>query len=279
MQRSVDVSRREFIHRVAVVASGGALAGLWAGRAAAGADPYAGLPMGVQSYCFRKFGFEDALAKTKALGLRFIELYPGHQRSHLPPEQLEQARAALRAAGITVNAYGVCGFGTNQGKNRKLFEFARVMDIPHISANPRPESLDGVEALCKEFDIKIAIHNHGPRSLWPTPERILEAVGRRDERVGVCIDTGHFIRAGADPVRAVYALGPRVHGVHLKDLNEQRRDVVVGKGTVDWVAFFRALRAVGFDGYLSLEYESSPANPLPAMQESLAGIRSALGRI
>ena len=268
-------SRRDFLRNASAAASAALLAD-WRLAFGGEAAPYGGFAMGVQSYCFRKFSLKDAVKNAQELGLPFIEIYPGHLRSSLPREKLDEAKAMLQSCGVTANAYGVCGFGTNHGGNRKLFEFAKYMGMGCISADPAPNGFDSLDRLVKEFDVKIGIHNHGPRSRWPTPEKILEAVGSRDVRIGACIDTGHFARADVDPIDAVRKLGPRVHGVHLKDVNAQRRDVVVGAGTLKVAEFFGALQQVGFNGFVSLEYESSPSNPMPAMRQCLAAVRDAI---
>jgi len=273
-----DITRRGFIKKIGA-AGVGAVYALRVRPLRAQEDEYGGFGMGVQSYCFRKFSLDDALAKTRELGLHFIEIYPGHLRKDLPAQELEKTKAGLKSLDIKVNAYGVCGFGPNEAANRKLFEFGKEMGIWALSANPQKNCFDCLEKLVKEFDIKIAIHNHGPKALYATDEDILTVVEGRDERIGACVDTGHFIRAGVDPVKAIRRLGKRVHGVHLKDVVQGRGDVILGKGGLDVVGALQALKDAGFSGFLSLEYEGDPDNPIPPMAECLNVVKEAVKKL
>lgn len=268
-------SRRRFLKACSALAC--SLAG---GRLALGqeTEPYGPFAMGVQSYCFRKFTLDEALSKTRDLGLKFIEVYPGHFKSDSPPDVVEGVRKGLASVGVRINAYGVCGFTKDHEKNKALFSFAKQMGIGNLSADPAPDSFDSLEKLVEEFQINIAIHNHGPKSRYSTLEDILKVLAGRSERIGVCVDTGHFVRSDVSPIEAVRKLAGRVHGVHLKDTKE-KADIVVGKGDLDLAGFLRALKDARFSGYLSLEYESDPDNPMPAMQECLAAVREAVKKL
>ncbi|MEW6360153.1 MAG: sugar phosphate isomerase/epimerase [Planctomycetota bacterium] len=242
------------------------------------ANPYAPFLMGAQSYCFRKFSFEDALKKTQELGLHYIEAFPGHFKSNSAPAEIEAMKAKLKSMDITLNAYGVCGFSKDHEKNKQLFEFAKAAGIPHLSANPQPDALDSLEKLVEEYQINIAIHNHGPKSLYSSDEDIRKVVEGRSNRIGLCIDTGHFMRSDVNPVDVVREFSPRIHGVHLKDAKD-KKDCIVGTGNLDLVGFLQALKEIGFKGYFSLEYESDPDDPVPAMRECLANTRATIAKL
>jgi len=233
--------------------------------------------LGLQSYSLRAFGFDDAVKKAQALGLHFLEAFPAHLPQNLKPEELTARLARLKTAGIKVNGYGVCGIGKNEAATRALFGFARKVGIEVISAAAAPDALGMLDKLVAEYDVKIGIHNHGPGDrTWGRLQQLLDGTKDHHPNIGVCLDTGHLVRAGDDPIEAVRRLGPRLHSFHFKDTNAQKHDVVVGTGTLDLIAFFTALREVDFDGPFSLEFESNPRNPIPGITESLAAIRQAV---
>ncbi len=238
-------------------------------NAAAGENQFPGFRVGVQSYCFRNFDLDGALKNTKELGLRRIEFFRKHASHDMTADQVKEVKAKLEAAGIRVVAYGVEGFGADEAANEKIFQFAKEMGIRVITADPAPESFVSLEKLVKKYDIRIAIHNHGPGSRYSTLEDVLKAVEGRDERIGACLDNGHFQRSGVNGADAVRKLGKRVHAVHVKDLNAQNQDQILGQGKGDIPAILKALKEVGFRGPLNLEYEIEADNPVPSMKKCL----------
>jgi sugar phosphate isomerase/epimerase len=155
--------------------------------------------------------------------------------------------------------------------------------MPLIVAAPSPDSLDVVEKLAKEFDIKVGIHNHGPEDKYfPSPYDVYKAVKARDKHMGLCVDVGHSWRAGTDPTKAVLELHDRVYDLHVKDLRDLKvRDsqVIVGKGAIDFPGLFRALIKIGYTGHVGLEYEIDENDPLPGMLQSFAYMRGVLAGI
>jgi len=267
--------------RRAIQAAGGVAAftaAPWRESQAAG--EYGPFKMGFQSYSLRHFSsLPDLVREARKLNLGYIELY----RGHVNPDATLDAKSAmgpLRAAGLRVSAFGVESFTADHDKNEKLFRFAKFLGAENLSADPTKDAFDSLEKLVKAYDVKIAIHNHGPEDeRWRKPEWILAAVKGRDPRIGACADLGHYIRAGVDPAAALEMLGPRVLGCHFKDFDKQGRDVVVGTGQLDVLRALRALKKIGFSGPLSLEYEGDSANPVPKMLECLSAIRSAVSRL
>jgi len=238
-------------------------------KAAAAENQFPGFKVGVQSYCFRNFDLDGALKNTKELGLKNIEFFRKHASHDMTPEQIKEVKAKLKAAGIKVVAYGVEGFGADEQANEKIFNFAKEMGIKIITADPAPESFASLERLVKKYDIKIAIHNHGPGSRYSSLDDVVKAVNGRDERIGACIDNGHFQRSGVDGAEAARKLGKRVHAVHVKDLDANNRDQILGQGKADIPGFLKALKEVGFRGPFNLEYEIEPDNPVPSMKKCL----------
>ena len=277
-QKMSGMTRRELL-RIGLAGAGVALT---APDARAARNPYGPFRMGVQSYSLRHFPMPEMLQKVRDLGLKEIEAYNGHFAVTDDPARLAEYRAALKKAGVKLYAFGVEGFGKDRAANRRLFTFAKAMGIKTLSADPAPESFDQLEELVREFNINIAIHNHGPGSRYDAQESVYRAVEGRDRRIGACVDTGHFMRSNADPVEVVRRLGNRVHGVHLKDVRtvEGRKEFTeVGKGDLDTVELLRSLKAAKFKGVLALEYEEHPQDPLPYMRECLDATRAAAGKL
>jgi len=231
--------------------------------------PYPGFSVGVQSYCFRNFNLDETLRNTQELALKNIEFYGKHASHEMSAQEIEAIKAKLKDTGIKVVAYGVVGFGADEAANERIFKFAKDMGIGVITADPAPESFDSLEKLVKKYDIKIAIHNHGPGSRYCTLEDVLNPIKGRDVRIGACIDNGHFQRAKVDSVQAVKALGNRVHLVHVKDPDKQGNDKILGEGAADIPGLLKALKEIGFKGPLNLEYEMEPENPTDSMKKCL----------
>lgn len=228
--------------------------------------------LGLQSYSLRAMPFDKAVATVKKLGLTYLEAFPGH----LPLERAAEAKKVLNEHGVRLIAYGVVGMRNDEGALRRLFDFAKTMGIEVLTADPTPDSFDLLDKLVDEYGIYVAIHNHGPGSRYPGVDSVLKAIQGHHERIGLCYDTGHAARAGDDIVEGVRKIGQRIYGVHLKDVNAEKRDVVIGTGTLDIKGFLKALKGVGFNGALMVEYELEPANPVPGIRQSLEFVKKAL---
>jgi sugar phosphate isomerase/epimerase len=149
-----------------------------------------------------------------------------------------------------------------------------------VAGDPPPETLPRIEKFVKEYDIHFAIHNHGPEDkIWHSPLDVLKAVRTMDPRVGCCIDVGHTMRAGVDPVQAVRAAGPRLFNMHMKDLatpTAKDSQVAVGEGLMPVPEIFEALVATKYKGFVDLEYEIHGDDPMPGVSTSFAYMRGVL---
>jgi sugar phosphate isomerase/epimerase len=273
--------RREFLATVAAASVLPHVAGR--GEAHALAPGPERLKLGVASYSLRKFPFEKALEMAKACDVKYINFKDVHLARTETPEAIKAARAKTEAAGFTIMGGGTITMRNDEAAVRKDFEYAKLAGMPLIVAAPSTDSLDVVEKLAKEFQIRVAIHNHGPEDkFFPSPYDVYKAVKGRDKHMGLCVDIGHTWRAGTDPTKAVLELRDRVYDLHVKDLsNLKERDsqVIVGKGAIDFAGLFRALIKVGYTGHVGLEYEIDVDNPLPGMQQSFAYMRGVLAGI
>lgn len=274
------LSRRQFGRRTFLTAAAAAGAtwfdvpSLLASTRGEALKKYGGFPMGLQSYSLRAFGVDGALEKTEALGLHWIEFFRAHYPTVPDPVKIAEMNAKLKKHDISISSHGVQAFTNDHNANRKMFQFAKMAGIKNISADPTPDSFDSLDKLVAEFDIRIAIHNHGPGARYDKPVDAWKAVAGHDRRIGFCADLGHYIRSGMDPVEVTYLLGDRLYGVHLKDFAEQKKKtegVIIGKGHLDVEGVFRAMKKIGFpaDGSLSLEYEENPNDPIGEIKECL----------
>jgi sugar phosphate isomerase/epimerase len=280
------ISRRSLLRRaVAGVAGAGLALELKPlqriGSSAEAATPdYGPFKMSFQSYSLRHFTeIDDFVREASKLKLSYVELY----RGHLPVDALQSIKRVsgkLFLAGYKVAAYGVESFSADHDKNEQLFKFGKMLGVENLSADPSKDAFESLEKLVKAYNIRIAIHNHGPEDKrWQKPEWILASVKNLDPRIGSCADLGHFIRAGINPVEALEMMGPRVLGCHFKDFDKQGKDVVVGTGQLDLVKSLKTLKKIGFKGPLSLEFEGDEKDPVPKMLECLSAIRDAVRQI
>lgn len=267
------LSRRQFVGASAGAAV--AAAGLLP-RFTLGADKgdKPGYILGIQSYTLRNYSIDDALKHTHEMGLGSVELFNAHFKLDSSPQDIEAMLKKVKGYGIKIMGHGVNPFTKDHEANKKIFQFAKAAGIRNISADPTEDSFDSLDKLVEEFDIRIAIHNHGPGARYDKVADVLNAVKGRHKHIGACADLGHYIRSAEDPVRAIHLLEGRLFGVHLKDFEEQKdktKGVILGKGHLDVVETFKALNKVKFpsDGCLSLEYEENPDNPLDDVRQCL----------
>ena len=193
------LTRRAFMESAAAVAASGALA-----PSTSVAAPPAGrtLTLGVASYSTRKFTLDQTLEMAKTLGVTSMTFKDVHIPRTDSPEATRALRAKIEAAGITIMGGGTITLQNDPAEIRKDFEYAKAAGFPLIFTSPDPAALDTIERMVKEYDIKVAIHNHGPEDKWwPRPQDAYAAVKSRDKRMGLCIDVGHTLRTGTDPVR------------------------------------------------------------------------------
>lgn len=297
-------TRRSFLQHSAL-AAGALLAGRSA-RAWPDAAPYGGFKMGLQSYSLRAFSAEEALQHTSTLGVRYWESYSKHIPVSTLPANISQYKSLLSDAGVTLLAYGVVSFDEKETAAREIFDFARAVGLVSISANPKKDAatFDLLDKLVEEYQVPIAIHNHGPGALYDKADDVLAMVKDRHPLIGGCVDTGHYLRSDEDPVEVIQKLGARVFGVHLKDVRtirdaaemqrlteslprnraeqlkrEGKIFTILGEGELDVVGCLRELRKLDYQRCLSLEYEENEQNPLSDIEVCLKAVREAVEKL
>ena len=270
---------------------------------AAEADAYGGFKMGLQSYTLRAFDARTALEHTRKLGLHYWEAFPNHVPLSTLPQNVREQRALLKEYDVSLIGYGVVNFSDDETKARETFDFAQAMGLLAISANPKKNAatFDLLDKLVDEYDIPVAIHNHGPGADYDKAQDVVDFVKDRHPKIGACVDTGHYLRSDEDPVEVIRTLGKRVFGVHLKDVRtirdaselaklekslpanrvrqlkaEGKIFTILGEGELDVAGCLQELRELGYDRCLSLEYEENEQNPLSDIEVSLQCVRDAV---
>ncbi len=245
---------------------------------------------GCQAYSFRLYTVFEAIDKTAQAGGKTIEFYPGQKYDdkakwdhNATPEMIAAIKAKLAEKGLTAVGYGVIKLGKDAAADRKVFEFCKTMGIGVVVSEPDVAGMDGIEALVKEFDIKMAIHNHPKRPLdraylfWD-PQYVLDLVKNRDPRLGACADVGHWVRSGLNPVDCIKILKGRIFDSHMKDLNEfgnpKAHDLPFGTGKSDIPAILAEYHAQGYPGPLHCEYEHNWETSVPEITQCLDFVRN-----
>jgi inosose dehydratase len=252
-------------------------------RGVAGSPRPRRLKVGLASYSLRKFSLEQAIEMCRAMDVRYITLKDVHLPMTATPDEIRAARAKLAAAGITLMGGGVIYMKNDEAAVRKAFEYAKAAGLPLIVGAPDPDAIPLVERFVREYGIPLAIHNHGPEDKsYPAPQDALKLIKDRDRRLGLCMDVGHTVRAGADPVRTVAEVGDRLMDLHVKDLRsatDKDSQVEVGKGIVDYPGLIRALHERNFAGHVALEYEINEDHPEAGIRESLSYLRGVVDAV
>jgi sugar phosphate isomerase/epimerase len=276
-------SRRRFLTMAgasaAVCAAGSPRAALAAPRAAAGAAPFT---LGMASYTLRLFPVDQAIEMTRRLGLTRICFKDFHLKLDATPAVIAETVEKVKAAGLDLYAGGVIYMKTEADVDR-AFAYAKAAGFRMIIGVPTYELLPYTDQKVQEFDMPVAIHNHGPDNpLFPTPQSAYERIAALDRRLGLCIDVGHTQRSGVDPAESIEKYADRLLDVHIKDVSAptaQGRTVEIGRGVIDIPKVLRTLTRIGFTGTLALEYEKDEKDPLPGSAESIGFLRGALAAI
>ena len=272
------ISRRGFFG-LGAGALGAALVSTVSARAV---DPHErAVRLGVASYSLRKLSRAEAIAALREIGSPWVNIKSFHLPYDSSPEELAQGRREFESAGLEIVGGGTITLDKEDDDDvRRYFEYARHCGFPLMVIAPKPGNLERIERFVKEYDIKVAIHNHGPEDRYfPGPREALKLIEGMDPRFGVCVDTGHTARTGVDVVEAIAEAGPRVLDMHLKDLRDlasKESQCIVGEGKMPIAGIFRQLADMGYKGTVNLEYEIDADDPLPGMLRSFAYMRGAL---
>lgn len=279
-----DFTRRDFLRTAAAATAGVALSQSATGMPVDTTRSPVPLKLGVASYSLRELPRAEAISVVQALGTPYINIKSFHLPYETTPEERAAARRVFEDAGLQIVGGGTIYLQKyDEADIRFHFEYAKDCGMPLMVIAPTPETLPLIEQFVKEYDIQVAIHNHGPEDdYFPAPSDALQYIADMDRRVGVCLDVGHTVRTGADVVEAAADAGDRLLDIHMKDLrdlNDRDSQCVVGEGRIPIAALLKQLCAMRYDGYVNLEYEIETANPLPGMHRSFAYMRGVLAAL
>ncbi|MBX3277056.1 MAG: sugar phosphate isomerase/epimerase [Acidobacteria bacterium] len=243
-------------------------------------DAWRGLKAGVASYTLRKLPLDAAIKAIQRLGLNYVSI----KDFHLPLKSTADERKAVaqkfKDAGITPLSCGNITMTGEEANIRNAFEYARDAGIPTIVCSPDPNSMPILDRMVKEFNIKLAIHNHGPEDKkFPSPHDVWKAIEKYDERIGFCIDVGHTARAGVDPAAAIKQYRSRLYDLHFKDINSTAPNggtIEGGRGVLNLKSILAATLSIEFKYLFSFEYEKDGDDPVPGLAETIGYTRGLL---
>jgi len=284
--RTEKQSRRQFLWTVGAAAAA-SLAGV---KGCLGQSQSSGvvtaaknrLKLGLASYTLRKFGLDETLAMTARLGLKYICFKSFHLPLDSTPAQIQAVVAKVKQAGLILYGGGVISM-KKEADVHQAFDYAKAAGMKIVIGAPEPELLPLVDKKVQEYDIKLAIHNHGPTDkLYPTPASAYEKIKDLDRRIGLCNDIGHTMRAGVDHSVSAEKFADRLLDVHIKDVTAataKGQTVEVGRGVIDIPKFVKTLLKIGYEGVVSFEYEKDPEDPFVGLAESVGYVRGVLAAV
>lgn len=228
--------------------------------------------LSMAGYTFVNFDLETTLQTLQKLDIHYLCI----KDFHLP---LDADEERIKAFHELCASYGVTGYGVgpiymkSEEEVDRGFEYAKRVGVKLIVGVPNYELLPYVEKKVQEYDFHYAIHLHGPDiKTYPDAADIWEHVKDLDARIGMCLDVGHDLRAGKDPVEDLLTYHTRVFDMHIKDesaASKEGRCLELGRGLIDWPALVRAMRQVNYTGMCSLEYEKDMQDPFLGIAESI----------
>lgn len=237
------------------------------------------LPLGIAGYTFAKFDLEKSVAMMQRIAVTNLSLKEFHLPINSNDEKIKSVMSQFASAGINVYAVGVIYMKTKQAVD-EAFAYAKKAEVRLIVGVPNYDLLDYTEQKVKETDIKIAIHNHGPEdALYPGPGHVYDRIKTSDQRMGLCLDIGHAVRAGTDLEKAITEYRDRIFDLHIKDVTvaaKEGKAVEIGRGVIDFHAVVKALRKNNFTGMSSIEFEKDMNDPLPGIAESIGYFRGVM---
>ncbi|WP_121357574.1 sugar phosphate isomerase/epimerase family protein [Flavisolibacter nicotianae] len=240
------------------------------------------LPVGIAGYTFIQFELDQAIAMMKRLNLGYLSLKDKHLPLNSSDDKIKSVLNQCREGNINVYTVGVIYMKTKPAVD-EAFDYARKVGVNMIVGVPTYELLDYAEEKVKAMNIKLAIHNHGPEdALYPSPQSVYERIKDRDPRMGLCMDIGHAVRAGADVDKSIKAYKDRLFDLHIKDVTgpyKEAKAIEIGRGVIDFAALAKTLNKINYKGVCSIEFEKDMKDPLPGIAESVGYFKGAMGSL
>jgi inosose dehydratase len=285
-----QISRRNLLKSGALAAAALPFASLeslaeQAGTSPAPADPFRGLKIGVATYTVRELPIEEAIKGIQRVGLKYVSIknVKNHVDLTHTPEERKQRTQMFKDAGLIPLSVGNVGMKNDEADIRRAFEYARDVGVKVMVCAPPKDAVPLLDKFVKEFDIKLAIHNHGPEDKqFPSPYDVMSAVEKYDQRIGLCIDVGHTARAGVDPAESIIKCKDRLYDLHMKDiyaLGNRNTPIESGRGILNQKAILAALLEINYQGLVGFEYEKDGKDPIPGLAESVGYIKGLLANM
>lgn len=237
------------------------------------------LQMGMAGYTFLNFSVDQTIAMMKRVGVDMLSLKEFHLPLDSSKEKIDEVAGKFRDGGITIYTIGVV-YMKNAAEVDRAFDYASKLGVNMIVGVPEYDLLQHTEQKVKATGIKMAIHNHGPEDKrYPGPKDVYDRIKDMDARMGLCLDIGHAVRAGADPAKDLVSFRQRIFDLHIKDVSAAVKDgkaMEVGRGVIDFPALVKALHKINYQGKCSIEFEKDMKDPLPGIAESVGFFRGVM---
>jgi inosose dehydratase len=228
--------------------------------------------IGIAGFTFLMVPPEKGIEIMKKVGVSNLSLKDVYMPMNSTQEKITEVMTKFKDAGINVYTLGVIYMKSQQSVDQ-AFEYAKMAGVKLIIGAPNYELLPYVEEKVKKYDIRLAIHNHGPDNpLYPNATDIWNHIKDMDPRMGICIDIGHTTRDGQDPSVDITRYAKRLFDIHIKDVTEAKKEgktVEMGRGIIDIPKFVATLRKIKYNGMCSLEFEKDMKDPLAGIAESI----------
>jgi len=272
-----ESTRREFLKKVATTSL--AASTLIPLRLHGQNQGKSGLKLGMASYTFRNFDLNDTLSMTQRLAIKHIALKNFHLPLDSSVEKIRAVAAKVKDAGIDLYGCGVV-YMKSEEEVKQAFDYASEAGMHVIIGVPEHHLLDLVNQKVQEYDLVLAIHNHGPGDeRYPTPQSAYDKIEHLDKRIGLCLDIGHTVRIGLDPLQMARKYADRLYDIHIKDVTRSDADgntIEMGRGIIDIPGFLKILLDINYQGIVAFEFEKDEQDPLPGLAESVGYVRGIL---
>jgi inosose dehydratase len=237
------------------------------------------LKLGIASYTFRKFNLDETIQMTKRVGMKRIAFKSFHLPLESTKNEIKTVVSQVEKAGLLLYGAGVI-YMKDEDEVIRAFEYAKTAGLHVIIGVPEHHLLGLINEKVKAYDIKLAIHNHGPGDeRYPSPQSAIEKIKSLDSRIGLCMDIGHVARYGLDPVSEIKKYANHLHDVHIKDVSAPTKDgktVEIGRGIIDTPEILKTLQSFSYQGTVAFEYEKDEEDPLPGLAESVGYVNGVL---
>lgn len=282
----MTLTRRSILKSAALTAACSAIRPMFSFAQASAANDdkqFHGLRVGACSYSVRAFPLAEALQDIKRLGVHYVSLKDVHLPLSSTPEQRKQVKQQAEDLGLTITSCGVIYLKDDEASMHQAFDYVRDLGASIAVIGVTHEQLPTLDKVIRDYDLKAAIHNHGPNDKrFPSPLQVYDAIKGLDKRIGVCMDIGHTFRMHEDIVDDIKRTFDRLYSMHFKDLESDHVDakgVPVGTGVMPIIGILRELVRSNYKGEVQLEYEVEAKDPVPGMAESFGYMRGVLQTI